>query len=28
VGGVGVKDTIEKARGKGIPVKVFTYTIE
>ena len=28
VGGVGVKDTIEKARKKGIPVKVFTYTIE
>ena len=28
VGGTGVKDTIEKARKKGIPVKVFTYTIE
>lgn len=28
VGGSGIKDTIEKAREKGIPVKVFTYTIE
>lgn len=28
VGGVGVRKTIEKARGKGIPTKVFTYDIE
>ncbi|MCK4454118.1 hypothetical protein KAU51_02110 [Candidatus Parcubacteria bacterium] len=27
VGGAGVKDIIEKARKKGIPVKVFNYTI-
>ena len=27
IGGVGVKDTIEKARKKGIPVKVFNYTV-
>jgi hypothetical protein len=24
----GTKDTIDKARAKGIPVKLFTYTIE
>ncbi len=28
VGGTGVKDSIEKARKKGIPVKVFPYIIE
>jgi len=27
VGGAGVKDTIEKARKKGIPIKVFNYTV-
>lgn len=27
VGGAGVKDTIERAHEKGIPVKIFTYTI-